>query len=84
PKVRVNFVSAGLIETEQAEAVYGDRAAVDRVAATVPLGRMGTPSDVADAVVFLASPSAAFMSGSNIVVDGGGELRAPEPVVASE
>jgi NAD(P)-dependent dehydrogenase (short-subunit alcohol dehydrogenase family) len=84
PKVRVNFVSAGLIETEQAEAVYGDRATVDRVAATVPLGRMGTPSDVADAVVFLASPDAAFISGSNIVVDGGGELRAPEPVVASE
>ena len=80
PKVRVNFVSAGLIETEQAEAVYGDRATVDRVAAAVPLGRMGTPSDVADTVVFLASPDAAFISGSNIVVDGGGELRAPEPV----
>ncbi|MET0489700.1 MAG: hypothetical protein ABW143_05645 [Acidimicrobiales bacterium] len=39
---------------------------------------------MADAVVFLASPAAAFFSGSNIVVDGGGELRAPEPVVARE
>jgi NAD(P)-dependent dehydrogenase (short-subunit alcohol dehydrogenase family) len=84
PKVRINFVSAGLIETEQAEAVYGDRATVDRVAATVPLGRMGTPSDVADAVVFLASPASAFISGSNLVVDGGGELRRPQPTLASE
>jgi NAD(P)-dependent dehydrogenase (short-subunit alcohol dehydrogenase family) len=84
PKVRINFVSAGLIETEQAEAVYGDRATVDRVAATVPLGRMGTPSDVADAVVFLASPAAAFITGSNLVVDGGGERQAAEPAVALE
>ncbi len=75
PKVRVNFVAAGMIRTEQAEAVYGDLAAIDRVAATVPLGRMGTPEDVAEAVVFLASPAAAFITGSNLVVDGGGECR---------
>ncbi len=78
PKVRVNFVSAGMIETEQSEAVYGDRATIDRVGATVPLGRMGTPADVAGAVVFLASPGAAFITGTNLVVDGGGEVR-PSP-----
>jgi NAD(P)-dependent dehydrogenase (short-subunit alcohol dehydrogenase family) len=75
PKVRINFVAAGLIATEQAEAVYGDAAAVERVAATVPLGRMGTVADVADAVVFLASPAAAFITGSTLVLDGGGEVR---------
>lgn len=77
PRVRVNCVSAGLIETEQTEEWYGGPAGVARVAAVVPLGRMGTPADVADAVCFLASPAAAYITGSNLVVDGGGELAEP-------
>ncbi len=84
PKVRVNFVSAGLIATEQAEAIYGDADTIARVSATVPLGRMGTPRDVADAVIFLASPDASFITGSNLVLDGGGERRAPQPVLGEE
>ena len=83
PKVRVNFVAAGMIETEQSEAVYGDRATIDRVGATVPLGRMGTPADVAEAVVFLASPGAAFLTGTSLVVDGGGEVRPAQPATAA-
>ena len=43
PKVRVNAVIAGLIATEQAHLFYGDEAAQARVAATVPMGRLGTP-----------------------------------------
>jgi len=82
PKVRVNFVAAGMIETEQAEAVYGDRATIDRVGATVPLGRMGTPADVAEAVVFLASPGAGFLTGTSLVVDGGGEVPRAQPAVS--
>lgn len=78
PKVRVNFISAGMIDTDQGH--YGDEASIARVNATVPLGRLGTPADVAEAVVYLASPAAAFLSGSNLVVDGGGENRAYEPV----
>jgi NAD(P)-dependent dehydrogenase (short-subunit alcohol dehydrogenase family) len=74
PKVRVNCVSAGLIATEDVGMQYGDPDAVARVAATVPLGRMGTPTDVADAVCFLASPDAAFVNGANLVVHGGGEV----------
>jgi NAD(P)-dependent dehydrogenase (short-subunit alcohol dehydrogenase family) len=80
PKVRVNCVSAGLIATEEVGVQYGDPETVARVAATVPLGRMGTPADVADAVCFLASPGAAFISGANLVVHGGGERRPAEPV----
>ena len=76
PKVRINFVAAGLIRTDAAEAVYGDAETVERVAATVPLGRMGTPADVAEAVVFLTSPGASFITGSNLVVDGGDEVAA--------
>ena len=73
PKVRVNCVSAGLIRTEQANEFYGDEAGIAAVAATVPLGRMGTPADVADACLFLASPMASYVSGANLVVHGGGE-----------
>jgi NAD(P)-dependent dehydrogenase (short-subunit alcohol dehydrogenase family) len=75
PKVRVNCVSAGMIATEEVATQYGDEATVARVAATVPLGRMGTPADVAEAVCFLASPAATFVNGSNVVVHGGGEVE---------
>ncbi len=46
------------------------------VAATIPLLRMGTPTDVGDACVFLASPLAGYVSGANLVVHGGGERPA--------
>lgn len=73
PKVRVNTVTPGYIRTEQAPLFYGDEAGVSRVAATVPLGRLGHPSDVANACLFLASPLASYVSGANLVVHGGGE-----------
>ena len=73
PRVRVNAVTPGLIATELAALHYGDAAAQARAAATVPAGRLGTPSDVADAVLFLASPAAGYISGANLVVHGGGE-----------
>jgi NAD(P)-dependent dehydrogenase (short-subunit alcohol dehydrogenase family) len=79
PKVRVNCVSAGMIETEDVGVQYGDPDTVARVAATVPLGRMGTPTDIAEAVCFLASPTAAFVNGANLVVHGGGEVGASRP-----
>ena len=73
PKVRVNCVVAGLIATEAAEDHYGGAAAVAAVASTVPLGRMGTPGDVAAACLFLASPLASYVSGAALEVHGGGE-----------
>jgi NAD(P)-dependent dehydrogenase (short-subunit alcohol dehydrogenase family) len=76
PKVRVNAVTCGLIETEQAELHYGDAEGVAAVANTVPLGRMGTPRDIADACVFLASPYSSYMSGGSILLHGGGERPA--------
>jgi NAD(P)-dependent dehydrogenase (short-subunit alcohol dehydrogenase family) len=71
PKVRVNAVSAGIVRTEAFADWYGDRAA--EVAATVPLGRVAEPADVGNAVAFLASPLASYISGANLVVHGGGE-----------
>ena len=76
PKVRVNAISAGLIRTEQSHLHYGDDAGIAAVGATVPLGRMGTPADIANACLFLASPLAAYVSGANLVVHGGGEAPA--------
>jgi len=73
PKVRVNAITAGPILTEQAEMHFGDAAGVERVAATIPLRRLGTPRDVGDVCVFLASPLAAYVSGASLLVHGGGE-----------
>jgi len=66
-------VTPGLVATEQAAEHYPDMAAI---AATVPTGRFGTPEDVADAVVFLASSQAAYITGANLTLDGGGEWPA--------
>ncbi len=76
PRVRVNAVTAGLILTEQAHLFYGDEEGIAAVSATVPLGRMGTPDDIAGVCLFLASPLAAYVSGANILVHGGGERPA--------
>lgn len=73
PRVRVAAIVAGLIETEQAHLHYGDEQGIAQVAATVPLGRMGTPDDLANACRFLASPAASYISGSAIWLHGGGE-----------
>ena len=73
PKVRVNLVTGGMIETEQAELFYGDAEGQARVAATVPMARLGTPRDIADACVFLTSPLASYVTGANLEVHGGGE-----------
>jgi NAD(P)-dependent dehydrogenase (short-subunit alcohol dehydrogenase family) len=74
--VRVNAVVAGMIETELAHLHYGDAEARVRVAGTVPLGRLGTPRDVGDACLFLASSLAAYVSGASLLVHGGGEAPA--------
>jgi NAD(P)-dependent dehydrogenase (short-subunit alcohol dehydrogenase family) len=76
PKVRVNAITAGMIRTEQSHLHYGDEEGIAAVAATVPLGRMGEPRDVADACLFLASPLASYVSGANLLLHGGGEAPA--------
>ena len=75
PKVRVNSVVPGPVATEAAAAAhYRDAGGPAAVAATVPLGRLVTPGDVADACLFLASPLAASISGASLLLHGGGEL----------
>jgi NAD(P)-dependent dehydrogenase (short-subunit alcohol dehydrogenase family) len=67
--VRVNSVSPGLIEAPAIAETWPE--GVARWLAAAPLERLGTPSDVADAVLFLVSPASRWISGANLVVDGG-------------
>ncbi len=67
--IRVNSVSPGLIWKEGLEASWPEGVNGYRKAA--PLGRLGQPGDVADACLFLASPAASWITGANLVVDGG-------------
>jgi NAD(P)-dependent dehydrogenase (short-subunit alcohol dehydrogenase family) len=76
PKVRVNAVSPGIVRTEGFEAYYGGPEGAAAVSKSVPMGRVAEPADVGDAVVFLASGLAKFVSGTNLVVHGGGERLA--------
>ena len=69
--VRVNCIAPGLIKTDFARALWENP---DRIAATnnsTPLRRIGEPHEIAGAVVYLASPAAAFMTGQAMVIDGG-------------
>jgi len=67
--IRVNSVSPGLIDAPGLDEAWPEGIARWQTAA--PLQRLGTPADVADAVLFLASPAARWISGANLVVDGG-------------
>jgi NAD(P)-dependent dehydrogenase (short-subunit alcohol dehydrogenase family) len=73
PKVRVNTVVPGFVATDASLPHYGEAGAAAAVGAGVPLGRMATPQDVADACQFLASPRASYISGASLTLHGGGE-----------
>ncbi|MPS69750.1 MULTISPECIES: SDR family NAD(P)-dependent oxidoreductase [Novosphingobium] len=69
--VRVNAISPGFIATELSGPLLADEAFMARRMAMTPLRRPGTPQEVAGAAVFLASDAGAFVTGHNLVVDGG-------------
>lgn len=69
PGVRVNAVAPGVVRTRLAEALWKEHE--DSVVSVTPLGRIGEPRDVGDAVSFLASDRAAWITGETLVIDGG-------------
>ena len=73
PRVRVNAIDVGLCRTEQTDDHYGDDERVAAIEATIPLGRMATPTEVGNVAVFLASDLASYVSGARVTCDGGGE-----------
>lgn len=69
--VRVNAVSPGFVATELSQPLLDNADFMARRMAMTPLRRPGTPAEIAGAVAFLASPAAGFVTGHNLVADGG-------------
>ena len=70
-QIRCNSVAPGLIDAGMSEPIYADGDIRRQRAARVPLGRLGTAADVASAVLFLLSDEAAYVNGTELLVDGG-------------
>jgi NAD(P)-dependent dehydrogenase (short-subunit alcohol dehydrogenase family) len=78
--IRVNTITPGSVETPGADKVREDIAAgfgidVATINASVPLGRIGRPEEIAEAVAYLVSDRAAYVIGANLVIDGGEQKR---------
>ena len=69
--VRVNAVAPGPIATEMLDRIAGGAQNVSMVASTIPMNRVGTPDEVADAILFMASPRASYITGQILQVNGG-------------
>jgi 3-oxoacyl-[acyl-carrier protein] reductase len=69
PHIRVNVLGPGWVETAYGAAL--DPAIKERITASIPLGRWGTPADVAHAAVYLASDAAAYVTGQMLSINGG-------------
>jgi NAD(P)-dependent dehydrogenase (short-subunit alcohol dehydrogenase family) len=69
--IRVNCVAPGIIKTDFARALWQNPKIAQASEAATPLRRLGEPDDVAGAVVFLCSPAASYITGQNLVIDGG-------------
>jgi NAD(P)-dependent dehydrogenase (short-subunit alcohol dehydrogenase family) len=69
--VRANCICPGIVKTHMAEALWKDPKIEASISRTLPLRRFGEPDDIAGAAVFLCSPASRWMTGQQIVVDGG-------------
>jgi len=70
-RIRANCIHPGFTDTPMQTVRTSDPAWVEAVRASIPLGRLGTPRDVVNAALFLASDEAAYITGAELVVDGG-------------
>ena len=74
-RIRVNGVMPGMVETNMIKAYNLSSDEMDSVIRTYPLGRLGTPNDIANGVVYLLSDASNWVTGINLVIDGGVTLR---------
>ena len=72
PHIRVNVLGPGWIETAYGEGL--DPAAKQRITSAIPLGRWGTPEEIAHAAVYLASDAAGYVTGQMLMINGGGVI----------
>jgi NAD(P)-dependent dehydrogenase (short-subunit alcohol dehydrogenase family) len=75
PRVRVNAIAPGTIDTEMTRACMPDDAAMAATVRQIPLGALGRPTDIAAACAFLCSDDASYVTGQTLVVDGGWLVR---------
>ena len=73
--VRVNLVAPGFIATRMTARARSDPAYEARLMKAIPMRRWGEPSEIADAILFLASPAASYITGQSLAIDGGLLLR---------
>ena len=78
--IRVNGIAPGPVETPMTAAFYAQREVREKLEGRIPLRRLGHPTDIANAALFLSAPASAFVTGHTLVVDGG--WRAGEPGLA--
>ncbi len=71
-KVRVNCIAPGLIKTRFAEALWGNEEILRRALSGNPMGRIGSPDEIAGAACFLVSDASSYINGQVLVIDGGG------------
>jgi NAD(P)-dependent dehydrogenase (short-subunit alcohol dehydrogenase family) len=69
--IRINCIAPGLVKTDFARALWENPEILKRSTATAPLRRIGEPDEIAGAAVFLSGKAGAFMTGQQIVIDGG-------------
>jgi 3alpha(or 20beta)-hydroxysteroid dehydrogenase len=69
--VRVNSIHPGIIDTDMVRDFAAEGSNPDAAGASLPVGRMGKPEDIAELALFLASEESAFCTGSSFVADGG-------------
>ncbi|HSF06414.1 MAG TPA: glucose 1-dehydrogenase [Methylomirabilota bacterium] len=70
-RIRCNSVHPGPVDTEMFHAAFRDREALERRLQRIPLGRMGTVAEIVTAVLYLASDDSSYVTGSELVIDGG-------------
>ena len=73
--IRVNLVAPGFIATRMTSAMRIDSARESKLMRAVPMRRWGQPSEIADPILFLASPAASYITGQSLAIDGGLMLR---------
>ncbi len=78
PDIRVNCVSPGFVRTPLNEVLAGDDASRASIEAGTPLGRLGRPDEVAELIAFLVSERAGYLTGQNLVLDGGSMLASAQ------
>ena len=75
--IRINCIAPGTVDTPQARGSSGSAEALQKIADTHPMGRIGRPEDIADTILFLSSDEASYISGETIIVDGGSRTLPP-------